>query len=250
MPTGPACQRPPPSIASSLSLLLPHTPAAATGPRLAPVMLVSHVHSRCYVAHGRRPPLFTWQLRHARPPSPPSPTSTQTRPRQPLPFFPSLSRATEPLFKTNAGRRPVPVSSLLLSSMPKTPEPRAAFLSRHSCSSPEHRDPIIRRDLVGAAALLPFLGVPPSEPLLYKFMTLTHLSLSLQPAGCVADHRGPLEATIVVGAPPSRSSSSASTSPTRPGGFPLSLGCPAHSPCNTAALGIGPTGSRAPAHRW
>jgi hypothetical protein len=79
--------------------------------------------------------------------------------------------------------------------------------------------------------------------------TLTHLSLSLRPAGCVADRRGPPEATIVVGAPPSRSSSSASTSPARSGGFPLSLGRPVHSLCNTVALGIGPAAPRPPARR-
>jgi hypothetical protein len=89
----------------------------------------------------------------------------------------------------------------------------------------------------------PSLSSPNPRP------SLTSLSLSLQPAGCVADRRGPPEATIVVGAPPSRSSSSASTSPTRFSELPPSLGHPAHFSCNTEALGLGPASPRAPAHR-
>jgi hypothetical protein len=147
-------------------------------------------------------------------------------------------------------RLPIPISPLPLSSTPKPPEPCAAFPSQAPRSSPEHRDSVSHRNLVGAAALLPFLGAPPSEPLLSQSTTLVHLPLFLRTAGCVTDHRGPSEATGVVGAPPSRSSSSALTSLARSGGFPPSLGHSVHSPCNTATLGVGLTAPRAPARRW
>jgi hypothetical protein len=82
----------------------------------------------------------------------------------------SLSaHATEPLFKSNAGHRPVPILPLLLPSTPEPPKPHTAFLSRHSCSSPGHRAPL-------AVRIWP---APPSEPLLSQSTTHTHLSLSL-----------------------------------------------------------------------
>jgi hypothetical protein len=75
------------------------------------------------------------------------------------------------------------------------------------------------------------------------------LSLSLRPTRCITNRRGPLEATIVIGAPPSRCSSSTSTSPPRSDELPPSLGRLAHSSCNNEALGISPAAPRAPAHR-
>jgi hypothetical protein len=127
----------------------------------------------------------------------------------------------------------------------RAPPPRADVPR----SSLEHRPPVIRWDLASATALLPFLGESPSEPFLSQSTALTHLSLSLRHAWCVADRRGPPEATIVVGASLSRSSSSASMSPPRSGELPPPLGRPTHSLCNTKAIGLSPAAPRAPARR-
>jgi hypothetical protein len=119
------CAPPMPYLALSL---LPRTPATAIGPRLAPDPLVSHTHSVAHVAHAHHPPLFMRQQCrphstvggryrlpravhcHASPPPPllllaPPRGHTHANP----PFFSSLPRATEPLFK-RASHRLIPVS--------------------------------------------------------------------------------------------------------------------------------------------
>jgi hypothetical protein len=180
------------------------------------------------------------------PPFPP-PAATRKRPCRP-PLFPSLDPGHRADFFQNEcqpSSRPCSALSPLIharatEAVHSLPRPNLPV------ALPSSQGPVSRRDLAGAAiSSLSFVRHPPSLSSPNPWPSLT----SLQSAGCVTNHRGSPKATGVVGAPPSQSSSSTSTSPARSGGFPPSSRCSAHSPCNTADLGIGPAAPRASARQ-
>jgi hypothetical protein len=171
------------------------------GPSVSAPSLRCHAlsHSLPHPATDHRAPVATWPRLSAAPapcrPCPASlPYSLPITAQAPLslllppprgcthtdPLFPSLGPCHRANFIQNERRSSSrPHFTLPLLSPPEPPEPRTTFSGQHPRSSPEHRGPVSRRDLAAATTLLPFLGGPPSEPLLSKSTTLTHLSLSL-----------------------------------------------------------------------
>jgi hypothetical protein len=128
------CAPPMPYLALSL---LPRTPAAAIGPRLAPVPLVSHTHS---VAHAHHPPLFMRQQCrphstvggryrlpravhcHASPPLSSFSLLHADTPTPTPPFFP-LCPAPPSRFSKALATASSPFHPVLLLSSPEPPEP-------------------------------------------------------------------------------------------------------------------------------
>jgi hypothetical protein len=153
---GPACRCP--TSALSLSLFLYHTPTTATGPRLAPVLPISHAHPITRVAHARRPPIFVLTPSPMSPtlvalpysaiascpelpttapaPSPPSPSSTWTRPSRP-PFSLSLLHpARLPILRSH--RCPIALFSMPFTRA-RAPSPSLPMLqAREALSGTEH----------------------------------------------------------------------------------------------------------------
>jgi hypothetical protein len=193
-----------------------------------------------------RPPRATDH--HARPPLlllPPPRGRTNADPP------PSLSRPAPPshFFQTHAGRRPVPI-------LPSPSLPRPSHRSR---ALPSRTNLPVALPSTGAPAAvsiwpppplssLSSVRCPPSLPSPNPRPSLTSLSPSnLQGALLiVGGHRRPPVSSKhrrAEALPPPRRR--------QPGlvGFPSSLGRPAHSSCNTTALGVGPVAPRAPAHR-
>jgi hypothetical protein len=232
LPPGPTCQPLPHHVSCAPLLSLVHT----TAPPPAPA--------------GRGPLSGALRCRPLCPPLPPSPTSTRTHPRRPPPPFP-LSQPMPP------GQF---CSKRMLAAVPSPfcPFPSRPRLNHRSRAPPSRANLPVALPSTGAPSaigiwlappLFPlFLGAPPSVLFLSKSTALTHLSL---PLTCRVRRRssGTTRGHWVIGAPPSRSASSASMLPARSDGFPPSLGRPVHSLCNTAALGVGPAAPRAPTHR-
>jgi hypothetical protein len=219
----------------------PHCPRPVTLPCSA-----TRLHRVCEL-----PPLITaWEPTAACQPPPLSslcrlhtdvPTST------PPPLFPLSAHATEPIvFKTTSAVVPslfhpfpsCPCPSHRSRASPSQAKLPVALLSTRAHQSLEfgqrRHPPPFPRCTTFRAPPLPICGPNPPR--------------SLPPTRKVR-HRLP-GATSVIGATPSRSDSSASTSPAQSDGFPLSLGHPTHSPSNPVALGVGPATPRASTRRW
>jgi hypothetical protein len=161
-----------PHSCSSLSLFLPSTPATATGPRLAPVPLVSHLRS----CRPRPPPSFVrvamtlptpdgWEPLPTtpcyRPPHQPPPPRLLLLPpphgrvhTDPHPF-PSLPRHRA-AFKTNAGATPCPFSA------PFSSHPRP---SHQSCASPSRGGILVALPSTGALSSVGIWSAPPLSSL-------------------------------------------------------------------------------------
>jgi hypothetical protein len=124
-------------------------------------------------------------------------------------------------------------------------------LSHQSRAPPSRANILVALPCTGAPSSIGIWQEPPLSSLSSVHRPSRLSSPNPQPSlTSLADCRGPPEATVVIRAPSSRSSSSASTSPAQSGELPPSLGRPTHSPYNTTTLGLAPAAPRAPARRW
>jgi hypothetical protein len=172
----PACRCP--ITARPLFPALSSTSTAVTGPRLAPLPLVSHLHLRRRIANARRPPLFTRQRRRPRLTAggrcrSPSATDHRARPpssllllHAPTPAGPPVTssfspRATLKKVPTIVPVPPffLPVTSTTLQPLrcfPHPPQPHWSTRASGAAASP--------RNLAGDTATTPSSGEPHPHP--------------------------------------------------------------------------------------